>query len=424
MSDDLDDSRGTGKKADAASSWRQALGSLWSFWASLINRLPNQLFAPEPKALPAPPNYKDFKEGREAEPTHDLERDFEAEKERHKNTFEQRKTFHNETSKTIRRVFYAMVGTSLFCIVTVLGKADAALLAFDADVILPILNYAMGFEAFLVVGPVLLIALSVYLHIFVGQHRLHVLAADDRQPMLPNFADRTAQIAVAFIFYWMVPLTLAVFAWKAYPRPAGPYLFALTLGFAAVMVWLQMRRLSRRSRPWSLPLLYIFVFLAGQFFNVVSARQLDLFGAELSDRNLQGINLNGANLQEAQLDGANLRNAELNRADLSKAQLNGANLTNAKLNEAVLLDAKLNCLMLKNGEKKCVDLTGAELNGANLAGAELNGADLTGAELKGANTTQLQLDTACGDFTTLPQGLTIELCFPSAPEPSGAPEKE
>lgn len=300
-----------------------------------------------------------------------------------------RKALHDETSKTIKRVFYTLVGTCLFCIITLAGSPDSQLITAQAVVTLPILNYQMGFKAFLVVGPAILIGLTIYLHIFVAQHRLVVLNEEDRQPMLPNFDSWSAKLAILLIFYWIVPITLAYFAWKASPIPNGKYLFYTVIGVGTALILLQIRRCPRDWRIWGLPLLVatyaIFNYLV---FSVTTSRELDLFKADLSEQDLRFSDLSGAFLIEADLTGANLSKANLTDATLIGATLIGADLTGANLTDAILVNA---------------DLTGANLNTANLTGAILRGDDIY--------VLQRQLDDACGnESTTLPDGLFIKPC--------------
>jgi uncharacterized protein YjbI with pentapeptide repeats len=58
-------------------------------------------------------------------------------------------------------------------------------------------------------------------------------------------------------------------------------------------------------------------------------------------------------------------------------------------------------------------LTNANLRGSNLTDANLTGANLDRANLTDTNVTQYQLDSACGSWTQLPAGLTIEPCSTS-----------
>lgn len=368
-------------------------------WPAAFDGLPDWLFAPEPEPLPLPPTPEEFDnlanhtQGRVAKDG------YKRELERIRELSAERKTFHDEMSKTIRRVFYTLVSASLFCVVAVTSTPDIEILTMTMEtaVTLPMLNYAMGLEAFLLVGPIVLIALAVYLHIFVGQHRRLEIAQESSHPMLPNFNDRTPRLAVYLIFYWMVPVTLAVFAWKASPRPVGPYLGCLAVGVAFVMFMLQCRRCRREWRTWALlfPAAAFILFSLGTYVTTIH-RKLDLSRVDLSWTDLRAVNLSGA-----RLSGVNLCKADLFEADLSDAILFDANLSGAKLVFADLSGSKL----LK------ANLIGAELGSADLSEADLSGADLSAANLLSAIVTQDALDQACGDETTSLSGnLEIKFC--------------
>lgn len=448
---------------------QSATKDVWRWWSSLCTRLPDWLFAPEPEPLPRPPTLGEFKDlALDVDPNSPvIKEDWARELQRIKELSERRKTFHDETSKTIRRVFYSLVGTCLFCVVTLTGKSDVQLLTPESTVKLPLLNYDMGFAAFLVVGPVVLIALTIYLHIFMGQHRRFEIAPDVRQPMLPNFGDWTPRLAVLIIFYWMVPVTLAIFTWKAWARPFGPFLLVITLVVAAASVLLQMRRCPRSWQVRALPFLVIVyvVFLFGTI-GITTTRQLDLLKADLSGKDLRltnlsraflveanlseadltGADLGWANLRWANLDKANLSRAVMVAADLRKAKLTGAvmilanlnvadltganlfeadlnsvtlvgadltdsNLTNVELSNATLTGTVLRGAILQNAKLRNANLRDAELQEADLTGADLSGADLTGADLTGATFRPTELAPACSDGgTRLPNGLSIRLC--------------
>jgi hypothetical protein len=285
----------------------------------------------------------------------------------------------------------------------------------------------MSFIAFLVVGPVLLIVLTVYLHIFVNHHRRFKISDAVTQPMLPNFGNVSAKVATWLLFYWMVPITLAVFAWKSWPRPvAGISLLAGTLGLVVILGFLQARRCPKSWRRWAFPSLVLSFCLSLIIsFELASSRQLDLFEADLSEKDLRGTNLSRANLFEANLSRAYLFGANLSRANLFEAKLSGANLFEAKLFRANLSEANLSGANLSRALLAEANLLGANLSRAylfktnlsraNLSGANLSEAKLSGAKLSGAShLIQEQLDEACGnDQTRLPRGLTIKPCEPS-----------
>lgn len=339
---------------------QQFLRHLRMVWSRIVNRLPKWFFGPE-----ANPPMEALKPG-----------STEWEFENYKRDFSLRKTFHDETSKTIRRIFFLLIGSCFFCIVTLAGLADSQLLTPEVTVKLPVLNYDIGFLAFLVIGSAIVIALTIYLHIYVGQHRVQPLASESCHPMLPNFDGWTARLVVLTTFYWVVPITLAAFAWKAWPHPYGRTFLFITILVTTGLVFLQIRRCPRRSREYGLPLLIAAWIVFNQLLlNVTTARQLDLTHYNLSNKNIQGINLSNALLTKANLSKANLSTTILSKANLSGADLSEANLTKTNLSGANLSGAILSE----------ANLTGTNLSGANLSGANLAGATLTGTNLSRAN---------------------------------------
>ena len=96
---------------------------------------------------------------------------------------EEWKRQHDETSRTILQVLVAIVTFSFFCLVS-LGTPDVSLLAGNATIKLPFVNTDVSFVYFLFLGPVTLIALTIYLHIFVGYHSL--LSASQNGRGLPH----------------------------------------------------------------------------------------------------------------------------------------------------------------------------------------------------------------------------------------------
>lgn len=436
---------------------------LWQWWTDRLGRLPDWLFAPDPEPLPRPPTREEFNnQAHEAKVQNVVEGDYECELQRVEGVITQVRAINDDASKTIRRVFYALVGTCLFCVVTLAGTPDKNLLGQEGTVKLLALHYEMGLQGFLLGGPVVLVALMTYLHIFVAQHRRIYVPKELEQPTLFNLEGWTPKLVVLLASYWMVPFTLTIFAWKAWPLPIGLALGYFTFGVTATSAILQFRRCPRTWRTWALPTLGVaFLIFYFGFFNITADRTLNLFkadlnskdlrflnlsgaylseanlqganlggtnlqgadlqGARLQKANLQGANLQGANLASANLQGARLENATLVKANLQRTNLNGAILLKANLQEANLQDsalrgaalqrsnlqrAKLEWVYLPQAVLSKANLQGANLQWANLAGANLAGADLAGANLAGANLgslkglSQKQLDNACGDEKT------------------------
>lgn len=350
------------------------LKSYWYKWSNLFDKFPKWLFAPEARHYPERLTRKELR-NRLLHDTPDLherttEREaivdklMEIEIKRVESIIIDRKNFHEETSRTIRRIFYGIMATCLFCLITLTSESDIQLLIPNSKITLPILNYKMGFDAFLLVGPVVLVGLGIYLHIFVAEHRRFALPVENVQPILPNFAGWTSKLTMLFIFYWTIPITLAVFAWKAWPASLGGILTYLTFGVAAVSIVLQLRRSPQRWRGWAIPLLI--VFYAGfihSFKYITDHRQLSLFKADLSSKDLRSVPLVGANLVEATLKNANLSGADLSRADLSNADLTGAILSGANLRYTKLVAANLSNTKLSKAKLENCDLSNANLAG-------------------------------------------------------------
>jgi len=149
--------------------------------------------------------------------------------------------------------------------------------------------------------------------------------------------------------------------------------------------------------------------------------RIDLFAADLSDKNLVGVNLTGANLQKADLSGCNLTDAELTQtdlsgadltgavlknisgmrsrwrdaylgeADLSDADLAGADLTDADVSDGIMARAMLTGARLKRAILVKTDLSAADLAEAYMAEADLKEANLTGAQMREANLSKTDL---------------------------------
>jgi uncharacterized protein YjbI with pentapeptide repeats len=123
----------------------------------------------------------------------------------------------------------------------------------------------------------------------------------------------------------------------------------------------------------------------------------DLFQIDLAYQTIIGRDFSGARIRQADLSVATADRVRFHGANASLtnffgARLGHADFSNANLDHAILV--------------------GAYLGYARFNGADLTGADLSGAELSGAQgLTQAQLNTACGDATTvLPPGMTIPNC--------------
>ncbi len=153
----------------------------------------------------------------------------------------------------------------------------------------------------------------------------------------------------------------------------------------------------------------ICVFFAAMSANAQNATQIEkvrngtkscarcnLFQADFSYLALPWRTLNGARLRQSDLSLSTMEHSNFSAADLSVANMFGGRFTRASFINANLSKA---------------NMVGAYVGHADFTGADLTGACLSGANLTGAHISQKQLNTACGDESTiLPAGMTIPAC--------------
>ena len=335
----------------------------------------------------------------------------------------------DETATQVTRIGLTFLGTAAFCLLSLLSP-DSALLGGNEKINVPLAG-PVSFFGFMLLGPALLIALRVYLQIYVEHSdRLDRLARSmsvARAPTLVPLQNSLIRLFSGLIFYVLLPLTMLLFAWKAAVFPAwGSSLFGLALAVIASHVMLPFSKFSWRSKGVLSVSVAIIAGAVMLGFGPLH-RPFDLYHANLSGRLLLGQDLRKADLSNATLSGANLVAADLSGADLSGADLSGANLFGANLSHANLFGANLRDATLAHATLSGADLplanlsnanlfdatlSGADLSRADLSGADLSRADLSGADLSRAeNLTQTQLDKACGNADTkLPEGLTLKPC--------------
>ena len=333
-----------------------------------------------------------------------------------------------ETFLIIRRTMFTLLGYCLFCWLA-LGAPDVKLIDASAEIKIPFANVDINFGSFLLIGPLLVIAIWSYLQIYVGigTYILHEGKHGNSKPFLFNLKGFIPKHFSVFLLYWMGPVTVGVFTWKALPRQEAPFLIWLTAAYFAIMFWLVIcRRRNPRTVlkgiwPWAGFLCSITILIGsvgyqenrGGFYSRFNLfqRSHDLYGADLKDKDLRMLNLNEAYLVEAHLENSKLNFTQLNGANLNHAFLTGADLTDADLR-----DADLSYVKLDNAKMYSVDLSGADLSfvnlkgakmrraklkGSNLVGAELYDVDLSGANLAGASLAQAKLSGANLDYAEL-----------------------
>jgi len=346
---------------------------------------------------------------------------------------EEWKCQHDEISNTLRRGMMILVSYSLFCMLT-LGAPDELLIVSGAKIKVPFTGTEVDFVSFLILGPLILLGICIYQHVFLSQwHALGTCEKATRLPYLFNMEHRGANALAGFIFYWLPPTVLIVFVLKALPRPVeAHYLLIMTAMTCTGSVLLQINRCpveKRLKKIFLWPLLFATCFLYPPIVETIAnapfytSRNLELFRVDLSEKYLTGAYLYRANLSQASLTSSDLSAADLSAAHLSAAHLRKADLSKADLSKADLRwtdlrwtdlsKANLRAANLRAANLRAANLRAANLSKADLSEADLSEADLSEADLRGATVKQIQLNKACGEPTTLPTGLTIKPCSKS-----------
>ena len=327
---------------------------------------------------------------------------------------------HDETSSAIRLTMLTIIGFGFYCLLS-LSTSDVYILIADPQIVVPYApNIQISYTHFFLVGPVILIVLTIYLHVFIEYQRT-LGAFYERSLPLPfifNIPSLFAQWVSGFVFYWWTPLVMLALSFKVSPHPGGKMLVLATTIVTTFLVGLQIRRWPSNQRDgclyqvlWGVGCLLVFItfYQVGHSYSLLARSlilsQADLLKADLKTQNLDRFYLGRIELKKALLPEVSLRRASLWKADLEEAKLRGAKLGDADLRGTIFVNADLQEAQLGGAKLQKAWLSGAQLQkatlaqatltqahldkavlrGANFAGARLQGADLQEADLEGAD---------------------------------------
>jgi hypothetical protein len=123
----------------------------------------------------------------------------------------------DETAAQVTRVGLTFIGTAAFCLLSLLSP-DSALLGGNEKISVPLAG-PVSFFGFMLLGPAVLIALRVYLQIYVEHSdrldQLTQLVSVMRAPTLMPLQNPLIRLVSGLIFYVLLPVTMLLFAWKA-----------------------------------------------------------------------------------------------------------------------------------------------------------------------------------------------------------------
>ena len=150
----------------------------------------------------------------------------------------------DETASQVVRLMLAFVGTAAFCLLS-LASPDSGLLTSNEKLTVPVGR--VSFFGFMLLGPAILIALRIYLQIYVEHSgRLSRVAQQMpvvRAPTLVPLKNPLIRLFSSLTFYLLLPMTMLFFAWKAAVFPAwGSGLLCVAAGVIASHAMLPLAR--------------------------------------------------------------------------------------------------------------------------------------------------------------------------------------
>lgn len=131
----------------------------------------------------------------------------------------------DQTVATITRIMLTLVGVCLYCALSLFAPDSSLLIGgwqlFDLPFAGPV-----SFQGFIVVGLAIIIALRIYLQIYVRHwQRLEKIRRRHPRPIRPPalvpMGNWRLQVVAAFILYALLPLTTIWFAWRDLPPGFG-----------------------------------------------------------------------------------------------------------------------------------------------------------------------------------------------------------
>ncbi|MFS0885312.1 pentapeptide repeat-containing protein [Aeromicrobium sp. 179-A 4D2 NHS] len=121
--------------------------------------------------------------------------------------------------------------------------------------------------------------------------------------------------------------------------------------------------------------------LTGLRWNAVSANDICLNGATITESDLSGIDMRDAKVRSAEVTATNLSYADMRGANLQYTEFDDCNFNNVKFAKTAARGKFTDCTMY-----------GTYINGSNLRGAELTKCSFMSAEFEGANCIDTEFD--------------------------------
>lgn len=333
-----------------------------------------------------------------------------------------------ECPKKINNLIIILISFSLICILALLRDDQIGIKA-GITTKLPFASVEVDSGSFLLVGPSIIIFITIYLHMYVQQwHNCN--NHDQKNFCILKNDSKLARFFCIFFSFGLSPTILLFFYLLSRGKPDYSnftgFCFSLTFGLMLILffAYRKMWRAWIASVTFSFFFLGVMCYLFSENFDLTNYIPLRLQGAEMKNHNLSKFNLKGMNAESANFkncvfyqqniqfskckqttfDDSNLFEANLNYSDLGSASfINGeltgtwmieTGLSNAKFNNAKLIKSHLYKATLEGANMDNADLTNAFFNNANLRFSSMRCAKLIKANFSFADMTNVDFDNA------------------------------
>lgn len=290
-----------------------------------------------------------------------------------------------------------LIGFCFYCITTAFGTSDKALVFSGGTVDLPFANSDIGFTGFLIIGPILMVFVFQYLHIFDQRRLRREYEFELAKPDTIFTLDKPMpKLMYRVIFFWMVPVTLLAMYLKASARlswsiPIGIIVVTVLVTLVVQKVW-QSRNSSGRKVRWWLSVVALAVLTPASFYGVTQfERPIYIYRADLSNEIFRFDELRNAALQHSNMKGIDLFNSDLTGTQLYGSDLTGAIAEHAKLDCTDLRFTKLKDVNFRYASLKHVSFPKTDLTGVDFENADLRHAIFADVDLRNVNFTNANL---------------------------------
>ncbi len=287
------------------------------------------------------------------------------------------KARHDECSKNIRGIGLALLSYALFCFLTLL-QPDSTVFQVDQNLAIPFGNLPVGSITFLWVGPLILIILTSYLHIFISEWlKYEWIPHGQKLPYVFNLETRFSRALTYTIFYFIPPIILLTFVQKAQIMGKHWVSMLAAMGLLCTLVLLSLFHKIKGRKPHFYfkvsPLLTVFLFFVyltfgGEIYHFVPiniSKTANLREIDFRNYHLNKLNAEEAHLENAQFSGnQHLRHSNFTRAYLSGTSFEKANLHGAIFHGTNLRDTKLKGAILSRANFTLADLSALDLSGS------------------------------------------------------------